>query len=95
MNLILKPTGSHYGTDWGENDYVVLCNREVVGRVMLHRQTSKEEPWFWTITAQRQPPSPENHGYSDTREAAMDLDLALFGAGHPISIANFMSRQVN
>jgi hypothetical protein len=71
MNLILKPTGSHYGTDWGENDYVVLCNREVVGRVMLHPQASKEEPWFWTITAQRQPPSPENHGYSDTREAAM------------------------
>ena len=55
MNLILKPTGSHYGTDWGENDYVVLCNREVVGRVMLHPQASKEEPWFWTITAQRQP----------------------------------------
>ena len=38
---------------------------------MLHPQASKEEPWFWTITAQRQPPSPENHGYSDTREAAM------------------------
>ena len=44
MNLILKPTGSHYGSDWGENDYVVLCNREVVGRVMLHPQASKEEP---------------------------------------------------
>ena len=71
MNLILEPTGSHYGTDCGEHDYVVLCNREVVGRVMLHPQASKEEPWFWTVTAQRQPPSPENHGYSDTREAAM------------------------
>ena len=71
MNLILKPTGSHYGTDWGANDYVVLCNREVVGRIMLHTQASKEEPWFWTITAQRQPPSPENHGYCRTRDEAM------------------------
>jgi hypothetical protein len=71
MNLILKPTGSHYGTDWGQNDYVVLCNREVVGRVMLHPQASKEEPWFWTITTLEKPPSVYNRGYATTREQAM------------------------
>ena len=71
MNLILKPTGSHYGTDWGENDYVVLCNREVVGRIMLHPQAPQGQPWFWTITTLDKPPSIYSHGYAATREQAM------------------------
>jgi hypothetical protein len=36
--LILKKTASHYGGDWSDDDYVVLDNDKVIGRIMLHPQ---------------------------------------------------------
>ena len=72
QTLILKPTGSHYGDgSWGDNDFVVLDDGQVVGRIMLHPQAPKRQPWMWTITARDMPPSTHNHGYADTREDAM------------------------
>ena len=29
----------------------MLLDREVGGRIMLHPQAPKEQPWFWTITS--------------------------------------------
>jgi hypothetical protein len=54
------------------DDYEVFdSNRRVVGRIMLHPQAPKDQPWFWTITAREIPSSVHNHGYSATREQAM------------------------
>ncbi len=65
MTLIRKNTANHYGKpDWGENDFVVLDNGQVVGRIMLHPQAPKAQPWMWTITACDMPPSTHNHGYA-------------------------------
>ena len=44
---------------------------KIVGRIMLHPQAPKNQPWFWTIVAREIPPSVHNHGYSATREQAM------------------------
>ena len=45
-SLILKPTGSHYGREWSGDDFVVLLDREVVGRIMLHPQRiSRRNGW--------------------------------------------------
>ena len=55
-----------------KDDYLVLDGtRKVIGRIMLHPQAPKDQPWFWTITALEQPPSIDNKGYSATREEAM------------------------
>ena len=71
QSLILKKTGSHYGSpDWGDEDYVVLNDGQVVGRIMLHPQAPKRQPWLWTITARDMPPSTHNHGNADTLEDA-------------------------
>ena len=70
--LILKSCSSHYGKPWSKDDYLVLDGtRKVIGRIMLHPQAPKDQPWFWTITALEQPPSIDNKGYSATREEAM------------------------
>lgn len=70
-SLILKKTAAHYGGDWSDDDYVVLRDGQVIGRIMLHPQAPKGQPWFWTITTLEQPPSIDNRGYSATREQAM------------------------
>jgi alkylated DNA nucleotide flippase Atl1 len=43
---------------------------KVVGRIMLHPQASKDQPWFWTITSREQPPSVYNRSYAASREQA-------------------------
>jgi hypothetical protein len=69
--LILKKTRAHYGeAHWPDNDYVVLDANKVVGRIMLHPQAPKEQPWFWSIT-QGLTPSTQNRGYAATRLQAM------------------------
>jgi len=56
-------------------------NRRFVGRIMLHPQAPKDQPWFWTITAREIPPLVHNHGYSATREQAMtDFKARYMGA---------------
>jgi hypothetical protein len=70
-NFILKKARQHYGeSHWPDNDFVVLGAGKVVGRIMRHPQTAKEQPWFWTIT-QGMPPSTQNRGYAATRLQAM------------------------
>jgi hypothetical protein len=70
--FILKSCSSHYAKPWSQDDYVVLNDgRQVIGRIMLHPQTPKDRPWFWTITALEYPPTIHSRGYSATPEEAM------------------------
>ena len=66
------------GEWWSPDDYDVRDSHgKVVGRIMLHPQAPKDQPWFWTITAREIPPSVYNRGYSATREQAMaDFKMA-------------------
>jgi hypothetical protein len=41
-----------------------------IGRIMWTHATSRETPWFWTITA-RVPQSTADRGYAASRERAM------------------------
>jgi hypothetical protein len=65
-----QKTASHYGGDWSDDDYVVLDNDQVIGRIMLHPQAPEGQPWFWSITA-RTPQTTADRGYAPSREQAM------------------------
>src|SRR5262245_19981152 len=70
--VLISANKSRGGAHWSPDDYDVRDNLgKVVGRIMLHPQTPKDQPWFWTITAREMPPSVHNHGYSASREQAM------------------------
>jgi hypothetical protein len=67
----IKASKSRGGV-WSDDDYYVRDRaHKVVGRIMLHPQAPKDQPWFWTITAREIPPSVYNRGYSATRAQAM------------------------
>jgi hypothetical protein len=70
--FVLVSARKSRGGEWSPDDYDVRNSHgTVVGRIMLHPQAPKDQPWFWTITARESPPSVQNHGYSATREQAM------------------------
>ena len=56
--------------DWNQEDYKVLEDGVVVGRVFLMPIGLKGRPWMWTIPDSKGAHTP-THGYEPTREAAM------------------------
>ena len=72
QTLILKTTRSQYGSPFDDkNDYVVLRDGHVIGRIFMPPQAPERQPWFWTITAMDYPRTIHSRGYSASREQAM------------------------
>jgi hypothetical protein len=63
--LILKrASASRPSGEWDDDDYDVLADGAVVGRIFKANAAPVGSPWMWT---DRTP----THGYEATREAAM------------------------
>jgi hypothetical protein len=59
--LVLKrASGSRPSGEWNDEDYDVLADGIVVGRIFEANAAPVGSPWMWTL-----------HGYAETREAAM------------------------
>lgn len=67
---------SRGGGHWSDDDYDVREGNRVIGRIMLHPQAPKDQPWFWTITAREAKPSIYNKAYAASREVAEHLIAA-------------------
>jgi hypothetical protein len=70
--LILKrASASRPSGDWGEDDYDVLADGEVVGRI-LKVNAAPSMPWMWTLEPfEHHDDRTPTHGYAATREAAL------------------------
>ena len=70
--LILKRTAaSRLSGEWSEDDYDVLCEGAVVGRVIKSAAAPVGQPWLWTLIYGYHEDRTPTHGYEPTREAAM------------------------
>jgi hypothetical protein len=71
-SLILKrASASRSSGEWGDDDYDVLADGVVVGRIMRAAAAPEGTPWMWTLAFGQHEDRTPTHGYAPTREAAM------------------------
>ena len=71
-SLILKrAAASRTSGEWREDDYDVVADGIVVGRIMKATAAPEGTPWFWTLAYGHRGDRRRTHGYAATREGAM------------------------
>jgi hypothetical protein len=61
-----RPSGT-----WYDDDFDVLADGEVVGRIMKAAAAPVGTPWLWTLAYAHLEDRTPTHGYEATRDAAM------------------------
>jgi hypothetical protein len=61
-----RPSGQ-----WNDDDFDVLADGEVVGRIYKAHAAPTGSPWMWTLAFWHHEGRSPTHGYAATREAAM------------------------
>jgi len=71
QQLILKRAStSGPSGEWNEDDYDVLADGTVVGRILVHA-APVGSPWMWTLAFGHHEDRTPTHGYEPTSETAM------------------------
>jgi hypothetical protein len=73
MRLILKrASASRPSGEWDADDFDVVADGAVVGRLFKANAAPVGTPWMWTILViEDREPYACTHGYAESREAAM------------------------
>jgi hypothetical protein len=70
--LILKPAKtSRPSGAWNDDDFDVLAESVVVGRIFKANAAPVGAPWMWSLAFGHHEDRTPTHGYAETREAAM------------------------
>ena len=70
--LILKrASASRPSGEWKDDDFDVLADGFVVGRIFNAAAAPVGTPWMWTLIYSNHEDRSPTHGYEPTREAAM------------------------
>jgi hypothetical protein len=62
-----RASASRPSGEWSDDDYDVLAEGVVIGRIFKAAASPVETPWMWTLHHEDR----STHGYEATREAAM------------------------
>jgi hypothetical protein len=66
-----RASASRLSGEWSEDDYDVLADGVVVGRIMKAAAAPVDAPWLWTLAYGYHEDRTPLHGYAPTREDAM------------------------
>jgi hypothetical protein len=69
--ILRRATASRPSGEWSEDDYDVLENGAVVGRIFKVHAAPVGTPWMWTLAFGHDEDRTPMHGYAATREDAM------------------------
>ena len=65
-DLLLQPSPAR-----GPNDYEVIADDWIVGRIVLSDASPAEKPWMWSLDHEFYQGRERTYGYEATREAAL------------------------
>ena len=72
MTLVLKrASASRPSGEWNDDDYDVLADVAIVGRILKAAAAPVGVPWLWTLAYGHHEDRTPIYGYEPTREAAM------------------------
>jgi hypothetical protein len=72
IQLILKrASASRPSGEWSDDNFDLLADGAVVGRIMKAAAAPVGTPWLWTLAYGHHEDRTPTHGYEPTREAAM------------------------
>jgi hypothetical protein len=66
-----RASASRSSGEWSDDDYDVLADGKVVGRIMKAAAAPVGKPWMWTVLLGYHEDRTPTHGYEPTREDAM------------------------
>jgi hypothetical protein len=66
-----RASASRPSGEWNEDDFDVLAEGAVVGRIFKANAAPAGAPWMWTLAFGQHEDRTPTHGYAETREAAM------------------------
>jgi hypothetical protein len=69
--LLKRAAPSLPSGEWDDDDYDVLADGVVVGRIMEAAAAPVSLPWMWTLIFDYHEDRTPTHGYEATRKAAM------------------------
>ena len=69
--LLKRASVSRPSGQWSDDDYDVLADGVVVGRIFKANAAPASTPWMWTLIFPHHEGRSPTHGYAATREAAM------------------------
>jgi hypothetical protein len=68
--MLKRASASRPSGEWNDEDYDVLADGIVVGRIMKAAAAPEGTPWTWTLAFGHHENRTPTHGYEPTREAA-------------------------
>jgi hypothetical protein len=94
--LILKRAStSRPSGEWNDDDYDVLADGAVVGRIMKAAAVPVGMSWMWTLAFGHHEDRTPTHGYAATREAAMAASAVDCTAAQAVAAALMASAMGN
>jgi hypothetical protein len=71
MLILKRASTSRPSGEWSDDDFDVLADGVVVGRIFNTAAAPVGSPWMWTLAFGHHGDRTPTHGYAETREAAM------------------------
>ncbi len=69
--LLKRASASRPSGEWNDDDYDVVADGIVVGRIFNSAASPVGTPWMWTLAFGHHEDRTPTHGYAVTREDAM------------------------
>ena len=71
LSGLKRASASRPSGEWSDDDYDVLADGKVVGRIFNAAAAPVGTPWLWTLAFGQHEDRTQIYGYEATREAAM------------------------